>query len=528
MFDPADLTVGGGLEVPDAVEDWAGETDVEGVIPGPEALVHDADARLERAPGVGEAAREREVHGQPGDGGEGQGQGRAEGKLLVLELFARFIHVVPAVLHVAEGGAEGEVERLEDFHLEAAQVDLGQVSGDDRSVLEREAGFKAARPGAEGERLPGVGYVGLGGAVEDERAAEVVVELLEELERVLGVDGGDELESQGERLGMVPADDVSVLGLFADRRRFEHEIVEVGLAVRPVAEDVAVLEPAAHAFGGVVIEAEAGVHVAGDGPVETLRDRKPLDLVVPDRRNEEAGRPAPAERIAHIGHVEDGDVLDAEDGPPHLHVVVLLEIGPGGGELPAGRRLDAGGEAHLAEGVEVVGFALDGRGFVEDVGLDTANGLVELPLLGIEVEGHFVGGDRLGGELDRNMTDGQNVLGVGVEVDLVGKELDVLVTELDRARSKDARLDLFLGVGHDGDVLVDRDGLLGGEERSNGCERDQQANQAILHRPNGSIIRGTVYITPEFSSPILNLLAEFHIVGTAGCRAGRGAAKNGP
>ena len=135
-------------------------------------------------------------------------------------------------------------------------------------------------------------------------------------------------------------------------------------------------------------------------------------------------------------------------GVPHLDVVVLPEIRPGGVELPARHGLGAGRDLGLEERVEVLRLPLDRRGLVEDGRLDHAVRLDQLPLLGLEVEEDLLGGDRLVGELDRDVPRGQAVLGLGVDLDLVGEEPEVLVADLDVAGEEDAVLRLFLGRGH--------------------------------------------------------------------------------
>lgn len=236
----------------------------------------------------------------------------------------------------------------------------------------------------------------------------LIIELAQEIIARLQVDVRYQAETERQGLVVVQTDDVGVVLLLAARVALERETVEVQFAARPLAEQIPELEGPAHAARRVVVRVERRIHVAGDGPVE------------------------------------DGHLLDAEDGVPHLDIVVLLEVRPARGELPARHRLAAGRDLGLEELVKVLVLLIEGSGVVEDRGLDHAVGLLHPPLLCLEVDENLLGAQRLVRELDRDVARGDAVLRLGVDLDPVGEEPEVLVADLDVPDKEDAVLGLFL------------------------------------------------------------------------------------
>ena len=101
------------------------------------------------------------------------------------------------------------------------------------------------------------------------------------------------------------------------------------------------------------------------------------------------------------------------------------------------------------------------RRAIEDARLDHARRLLEARLPRIEVVEDFFGVNDFLGKLEGDVSRRDDVLGLGIDLELVGEELDVLVLDLHVPRGEDAVFFKLLFVGQDGDGGLEPGGFRG-------------------------------------------------------------------
>jgi len=440
----------GALE--DPIEDRAGPFDGGNIVEAQEGVSDDLLGVGREGLGViDEVGGQGGVECQPGDLGERQAELGAEAHAVIVFFIAGIEFFPPAVLPARQGGAKREIEEWKQLDFEGIKGDLGEVVGHDGIADVLEIGLEAGSPQAEIVVGPGPGNVHLRAVVGDRGPLEVVVELPEEVKGGLVVDVGHQAEARRQRLVVLEPEDVGVRGVRAAGIGLEEKIVKLGLSARPAAEQIAIFQSASDTLLGIVIDIEGGVHIPGHRPVKALAEGISFDPGIADLRHQEPGRALPVQRVAQVGPVKHRDLLDPENRVPHLHIIVSFEVGPGAGKIPARRRLGAGRQPGFGQAEKVAALPLDRLRPVKNIRLDHSIGLLEGVLTAVQVVKDLFRADHLVGRLDDDVSAGDDILAFGVDIDLVGEELEILVVDFDIALSEDPVFGLFPGLGQHGD-----------------------------------------------------------------------------
>ncbi len=208
------------------------------------------------------------------------------------------------------------------------------------------------------------------GAVRDPVEALLEAGVEEEVGVLPDLDGGPHLP--GEHLQPLPVDVPVELLRVVDPD-------EVGAEGAPGrgAGHVAQLVTEAGADLGVVVDGEGLVPAAPHRPEEARPDGVAPGRGVAEAGEEEPGRASvAADRVVHVRQVEGGDRFDLEQGVLRDDLVVDVDAGARGGELPARVRLGAGREPAPLHLVGFVVDALDPAPLDEDAGLHVADGVL--------------------------------------------------------------------------------------------------------------------------------------------------------